>query len=75
MTGDQVALLARGREVRRAARVPRDDLAEYIGVPDSLLAAWERRAPDLGRLSRRDRLALDRWAALLEQLDRDQAAR
>ena len=69
------ALIGRARELRRAARVPPDVMAGQVGVPRSLLAAWETRTPPSpGRLSRRDELAVARWLVLLAELARDQAA-
>ena len=66
-------LITRGRQIRTDAHVPRDILAGYIGLPAGLLRDWETRAPDPGRLSYRDRLAVARWRNLLEQLDRETA--
>ena len=62
-------LISRARAIRRAAHLPLADLASYVGVPAGLLGSWERRTPDPGRLSYRDRLAVRRWANFLEQLD------
>jgi hypothetical protein len=62
-----MALMARARQIRAAAGIARDVLADHAQVPRSVLAVWERN-PAVARLPEHA-AAARRWTAALAALD------